>query len=405
MRTAILIMAAEGWRSLAAHRLRSTLSMLGVVLGVAALIAMTAVSEGARRVTVAQIEALGTRNVVVEYLDAEGTSRVPARGSAVLHELSHRFDGTGSAVARVVPIVLTNAEAHSSQESTSVRVVGTTRAYQTAFTLAIDGGRFLTDMDDPQVVVLGAAVARTLFPAGTALGNSVRIGRDVYTVVGTLRARSLPRSGSLAIPLQDTDSTVFVPLEAVAGPLLPDGTPRLTGAVVHCARTEHVAQTAAALRRFVEESGGSSMFNITVGQELLRQTRRAHVLFNAVMLSIAAIGLVVGGIGVMNVMLVSVTERVQEVGIRRAVGAKRSDVMLQFLVEAVVLCLGGGTIGVAIGAGAAAFIAATADWPVAVRPHALVAALLVSGLTGLIFGSYPAYVASRMPPAEAIGRT
>ncbi len=404
MRTAILIMAAEGWRSLAAHRLRSTLSMLGVVLGVAALIAMTAVSEGARRVTVAQIEALGTRNIVVEQLDAGGTSQVPARGSAVLDELLRRFDGTGSALARVVPLVLTNAEAHSSQESTSVRLVGTTRAYQTAFTLAIDRGRFLTDMDDPQVAVLGAAVARTLFPAGTALGNSVRIGRDVYTVVGTLRARSLPHSSSLAIPLQDTDSTVFVPLRAVADPL-PDGTPRLTGAVLHCARTEHVAQTAATLRRFLEKSGGSGMFNITVGQELLRQTRRTHMLFNAVMLSIAAIGLVVGGIGVMNVMLASVTERVQEVGIRRAVGAKRSDVMLQFLVEAVVLCLGGGTIGVAIGAGAAAFIAATAGWPVAVRPHAFVAALLVSGLTGLIFGSYPAYIASRMPPAEAIGRT
>jgi len=378
--------------------------MLGVVLGVAALIAMTAVSEGARRVTVAQIEALGTRNILVECVDRRPSSHVSARAAILLNELCLRCRSAETPVACIVPMVETSGRVHSREGTLPVRVVGTTRAYQTAFSLPVDRGRFLADIDDGQVAVLGATVARELFPKGSAVDDTIRIGHDVYAVVGSLPARSIPHSGSTAIPLMDSDSTVFVPLGTVAG-TLPDGTPRLTGVVFNCTRSDHVANIAAMFRRFLDESGDSRMFNVTVPQELLRQARRAQTMFNAVMLSIAAVGLVVGGIGIMNVMLASVAERVHEVGIRRAVGARQSDVMLQFMVEATVLCLAGGAVGVAVGAGAAALMAEAGQWPVAIRVHALVAGLVVAGLTGLVFGTYPAYVASRMPPAEAIGRT
>ncbi|PYQ07112.1 MAG: ABC transporter permease [Acidobacteria bacterium] len=391
-----------GLRGLLLHKLRSTLSILGVVFGVAAVVAMSSVGEGARREALEQLGALGMDSVTLRARRPSSAS-APGPGALRLRD--------AESLARVVPHVVATApvrEADLSAEAGGRRAdavaVGTTPDYVLAARLGIAAGRFLTPLDlrdQKRVAVLGASVAAALFPFGPACGERILLGGDWFQVVGVLHGRSSARGRTTAIRTRDVNRAVFVPLPALdrgADPR-PDGVDEIVMRVDDPRQVTAVAEAAKAL---VERGSGGVPFDVVVPREILRARERTQRIFNVVTGAIAAISLLVGGIGIMNIMLASVAERTREVGIRRALGATQRDVAAQFLAESSLLTAAGGVLGALLGAAGAALIQQLAGWPTALSPLMLALALLTAIAVGVGFGSYPAWLAARLAPMDAL---
>jgi putative ABC transport system permease protein len=388
-----------GLRSLMVHKLRSSLSILGVVFGVAAVVAMSSVGEGARRESIEQIGALGIDSITVR---GRTKTDAPAAGLRLRD---------AEAVERVVPALLGVApvrEAALGVEAGSRHVdataVGTTAAYQAAARLTLASGRFLTplDVDDrKRVVVLGASVARALFPFGDPRGERVRLGGDYYQVVGVLEGRALPRGKAGAIRTRDVNKSVFVPLPSLdrGGDSRRDGVDEI---VMRAKDAEGVAPTAEVVKALLVRTTGEEAFDVVVPREILRQKERTQRIFNVVTGAIAAISLLVGGIGIMNIMLASVAERTREVGIRRALGATKRDIAAQFLTESSLLTTAGGVFGAALGLAGSLLIQRLAGWPTALSPGMLLLSLVTALAIGIGFGLYPAWEAAQLQPMEAL---
>ncbi|MFI4947086.1 MAG: ABC transporter permease [Burkholderiales bacterium] len=390
-----------GARSLRIHKLRSSLSILGVVFGVAAVVAMSSVGEGARRETLAQIAALGIDTVTLKAPPAPAGEPAAALPLAAADSLGRVVPG----LRTVAPLRVAALEADASGRSTSVIALGTTPAYADAARLQLGAGRFLAELDvtdRKRVAVLGASVARALFPLESPLGASVRLGGDWYRVIGVLEERASPRGGGAAIRARDLNRAVIVPLPALdrGGSRRADGVDEI---VFRLADPEAVTGAAAVAQSLVRRTTGASP-EMLVPREILRQRERTQRVFNVVTGAVAAISLLVGGIGIMNIMLASVAERTREVGVRRALGARRRDVAAQFLVESSLLTSVGGLLGSALGLVGAALIQAFAGWPTAVHPLMLAVALVVALATGIGFGLYPAWHAAGLDPVEALRR-
>lgn len=391
-----------GLRSLLLHKLRSTLSILGVLFGVAAVVAMSSVGEGARREAIDQVGALGIDSITLK-----------ARASA------EKTEGVGlslrdaQAVKGVVPHLLAIApvreaplEAEFSGRRNDVVVVGTTPDYQTAARLRVAQGRFLTDLDledRKRVAVLGATLARSLFPLGDPRGETIRVGDDYFQVVGVLAGRAPARGRPSPIRARDVNRALFVPLSALDRGK--DGSPEgIDEIVLRASDARHVIGAAEVARAAVARSSSGAPFDVIVPREILRQKERTQRIFNVVTGAIAAISLLVGGIGIMNIMLASVAERTREVGIRRALGARRRDIALQFLVESSLLTAAGGTIGAVLGMAGSVVIEGFASWPTALSPMMILLALVMALGVGIGFGFYPAWRAAHLEPMEALRR-
>jgi putative ABC transport system permease protein len=393
-----------GVRSLMVHKLRSVLSILGVVFGVAAVTAVSAVGEGARREAVAQIGSLGIDTVTVRARPPAGSAPgAPAAGRLRLRD--------AEAVRAVVPNLIAAAPvreaslaADAGGRAADAGVVGTTAAYREAARLRLSAGRFLTDLDlddGKRVAVLGATVATALFPFEAPVGQRLTLGGDWYDVVGVVEGRAAVRGRPGPIRTRDVNRAVFVPLPALdrGGDTRADGIDEI---VLRIDDAERVAASAEVARRVVQRSTGGSSFDVIVPREILRQKERTQRIFNVVTGAIAAISLLVGGIGIMNIMLASVAERTREVGIRRAVGAARRDIAAQFLVESSLLTSAGGVIGAVLGVVGSLAIQSLAGWPTALSPGMLLAGLLVALAVGIGFGFYPAWHAAHLEPMEAL---
>jgi len=390
-----------GVRSLKLHKLRSSLSILGVVFGVAAVVAMSSVGEGARRETLAQIASLGIDTVTVRPRPAEPGEKTPAALPAA----------AADSIRRVVPFVravaalrVAELPAEAGGRTAAVIAIGTTPAYREATRLEVAAGRFLADLDvadRKRVAVLGAAAARTLFPLGSPVGETVRLGGDWFQVVGVLEGRASPRGRGAAIHGRDLNRSVLVPLGALdrGGGRRPDGVDEV---VFRVATPEAVVPGAGVALALVRRATGGEPVEVIVPREILRQRERTQRVFNVVTGAVAAISLLVGGIGIMNIMLASVAERTREVGVRRALGARRRDVAAQFLVESSLLTVAGGLLGSVLGMVGATLIQVFAGWPTAVHPLMLVAALAVALAVGIGFGFYPAWHAAGLDPVEAL---
>jgi putative ABC transport system permease protein len=385
-----------GVRSLMVHKLRSTLSILGVVFGVAAVVAMSSVGLGARREALAQIGALGIDSVTVRgrpgatnalrLRDAEGLPSVVPGVLAV-------------AAVRETPLAATTGGRRS-----DVVAVGTTPAYATAARLGLAKGRFLAELDvrdRKRVAVLGARVANALFPFGDAVGQRIELGGDWYDVVGVLEGRALPRGKGTPIRTRDVNRAVFVPLPSLdrGEDPRPDGVDEL---VLRVGTADEVAGAAEVVKAHLERATGSKAFDVIVPREILRQRERTQRIFNVVTGAVAAISLIVGGIGIMNIMLASVAERTREVGIRRAVGATRRDIASHFLVESSLLTTTGGLLGSLLGIGGSIAIQRLAGWPTALSPSMLLLSLLTALAVGIGFGLYPAWHAAQLSPMDAL---
>jgi len=389
-----------GLRGLLLHKLRSTLSILGVVFGVAAVVAMSSVGEGARREALEQLGALGMDSVTLR-----ARRPVPAGSYGAL-----RLRDADS-LAQVVPHVVATApvrEADLTAEAGGRRAdavaVGTTPDYVQAARLAIADGRFLAPLDlrdQKRVAVLGASVASALFPFGPACGERILLGGDWFEVVGVLQGRASARGRATAIRTRDVNRAVFVPL-----PALDRGSdPRRDGVdeiVLRVDDPRHVTSAAEVAKSMVERSSPGAAFDVVVPREILRARERTQRIFNVVTGAIAAISLLVGGIGIMNIMLASVAERTREVGIRRALGATQRDVAAQFLTESSLLTAAGGVLGGLLGMAGAGLIQRLAGWPTALSPVMLFLALLTALAVGVGFGSYPAWLAARLAPMDAL---
>jgi putative ABC transport system permease protein len=407
-----------GVRSLLVHKLRSALTTLGVLFGVSSVIAMLAIGEGASEEAQEQIRLLGSQNVILRSIkpqeeNSNTDSRVLSYG--LTKEDYERIISTFPGVEGAVPMRELPDEVRRGSVVVSPRVISTTPNYLEVTGRELSQGRFLTEVDEQTVAnvcVLGYELARELFPLSDPMNERVRIGPDYFRVIGTL----LPRvrlSDDAAQAGTAVTSEIFIPRatgERWWGEML---VKRRAGSfdmqeidyheiIVDVGDQENVLFVANACREMLSRNHKQRDYEIVVPLELMLRREETKRIFNIVLGSIAGISLLVGGIGIMNVMLATVTERTREIGIRRALGAKRRHIVTQFLVETVVLSVGGGLLGIILGLIIPTGIEYFADMRTIVTPQAPILAFVISAGIGVIFGIYPAWRAANMDPVEAL---
>jgi putative ABC transport system permease protein len=402
-RAALRALARRAVASLRAHALRSVLSILGILFGVASVTAMSSVTEGARREALAQIGELGADTLVARARPSTGSG---PRGELTVED-ADRLRLALPDLLTLAPIRSAAVEISGPQGPIPATVVGTTETYALAARYTLAQGRTLTALDVAErrrVVILGAEVASAAFPGGTPLGNRLTIGDDVFDVVGVLEPRAARRSSRTPAPVlgRDLNRSVIVPWNTIPGrPGLASG---IDEVLIRLRRSEDARALAAAARRTLESSLGRDGLDLLVPLEILRQQQRTQTVFGAVTGATSLICLLVGGVGIMNILLASVSERVREIGIRRAVGATREDIAAQFLAEGALLSAGGGVLGLLLGGLSALLIQHWASWPVAAVPSVIAFGFVTSILTGLVAGGYPAWTAARLEVMEALRR-
>lgn len=394
-------------RSLWLHRMRAILSTLGVVCGVISFIAMISIGEGAKRETLAQIEQLGLRNILIRAmaLSAEQERNARSQGSpGLMFSDGERLKAVSAEVQEVAALREIKVTALALTRDFVPQVLAVTPNFLKVQRLEITRGRFITEADTWQrnlVCVLGYQVSQSLGEAGRP-GGVLRIENALCSVVGVLKRFERKSSKNAAISVRDYDNSVMLPLGAEA--VLEEGAAgAVSELIAEVSSAEKVIDTLPVIRRVIEMTHrGVDDYRVVVPQELLKQASRTQTTFNIVLGSIAAISLLVGGIGIMNIMLASVSERTREIGIRRAVGATRKHIAAQFLTEAVILTSSGGVLGVVLGLAGVYLVSAFAGWQVAITAWALLLPLAMSILAGLFFGLYPAVQAATMDPIDAL---
>ncbi len=395
--------------SLVAHKMRSFLTMLGVVIGVGAVIALVAVGQGAQANVVSQFESLGSNLLVVTAGQSFGFR--PGGMTTNQRQLTDddvaAIRALGSAIAKIAPEYSASSyNVTYSGTTTSPTITGVTSDYDEVRNWTVTRGRFISAADDDNmaaVAVLGAQAVEDLFGSATVnpVGEIIRINRQNYTVIGALEAKG--QTGP-----NNQDRVVYLPLRTAQIKLGGAGTDTVRSINLQVRSADEMdlaqAQVTAILRTLHGlAAGADNDFTVQNQADMVSSVEETSQTFTTLLGSIAAISLVVGGIGIMNIMLVSVTERTREIGLRKAVGAKRGDILLQFLAEAVVLSVAGGLLGVALGVGGAQLVAQLLTSSEAlVTGGSIALALGVSLAIGIFFGFYPANRAARLNPIDAL---
>jgi putative ABC transport system permease protein len=405
-----------GMKNLMLHKLRSLLTMLGMVFGVASVIAMLAVGEGASQEALDRIRRLGSNNIIVRSVEpVEEQTGQHSRMSifGLLYQDESRIKATFPDIRRSAPAKIIRKEARLDQRALEVRVVGTTEDWFALVRRKMIAGRALSELDlrnKSAVVVLTEYVARRLLATESSIGQSVRIGSEYFEVVGIVRSEAATGS-SLQTPDQEVD--VYIPL-SVAQERYGDVFTRQTGSarirekvelhqlIFEVDSADHVETVAGGLDRMLKTFHPKTDYQTSVPLALLRQAEATKRTFNIVLGSIAGISLLVGGIGIMNIMLASVTERTRGIGIRRAIGARRGQIIGQFLIETVVLSTLGGLIGIGLGLFIPWMITRLAQMPTVITAYSLLLSVGISLTVGIVFGLYPAVRAANLDPIEAL---
>ncbi|NPV29061.1 MAG: FtsX-like permease family protein [Firmicutes bacterium] len=394
---------AIAWRGLVANKMRSLLTMLGIIIGVAAVIVMIAVGEGATRQVTARIASMGSNLLVVR----PGAGFGPVRGAGGAVNSLTIDDAQAIAglplVQYVAPETSQGVTAAAGSKTWTTTAVGTTAPFQAIRSLRVESGAFFSNEDVARaalVAVLGQTVAANLFPPGAnPIGAAVRLNNLEFTVIGVLASQGSGMGGI------DQDDTVYIPITTAQMRFTGDRTVRLINVQVQDEMSLATVQDEITLllrqrhRLSSQQEDDFTVQNMTAVMETVADTTKIMTIMLA---SVAAVSLLVGGIGIMNIMLVSVTERTKEIGIRMAVGATGRAILGQFLIEALVLSLVGGLIGIVAGVIGSKVVSRLAGWPTVVAPGSIFLAIGFATLVGIFFGYYPARKAANADPIECL---
>jgi putative ABC transport system permease protein len=403
----------QGFDNLRVHTLRSVLTMLGMIFGVAAVIAMLSIGAGAQQQVIAFIEQLGVRNVIVEARESTDNQ--------TLTRVRQLSAGLSFSDLRMIEAALSGLEASTARKRFvpakmlprphgDVPVVfGVAPVYETIASLGLTRGRFFSEAEADAaaaVAVLGQAAAVGLFGMEDPLGRFVKVNEAWFQVIGVAGRQLVVQSDIGGMAAQDQNNVVYVPIRAAILRIedaLAYGRDEIDAVYLRLASEGDVASAGTVVRGLLETTHrGAADFNVVVPAELLAEQQRTRRLFEFVMVAIASISLLVGGIGIMNIMLASVMERTREIGVRRAIGATRRDVIRQFLIETTIITLSGGVAGTIVGIALSRLVAYLAGWSTIVTITSVAVACLVSVTVGIVFGLYPAMRAARLDPVESL---
>ena len=402
-----------GLQNLLDHRLRTLLTMLGMIFGVAAVVSMLSIGAGARQRVMAVIEQMGVRNLIVE---AKETTDWPAH-----QKIRQVSPGLTFQDYRVIRDNLSDVAASTARKryvptktipkarTDTPTVYGVSPEYMIIGGLRVTEGSFFDEDQEKHgapVCVLGAGAKANLFGGANSVGQYVKLDEQWFHVIGTVAPQVAAQTGMADVPSEDLNNMIYVPLNAAVFRLentYSEMRDEIDGIYLNVKDSDQLVPSSQVVRAILESSHhGAADFSVIVPAELLAEQKRTERLFSAVMVAIASISLLVGGIGIMNIMLASILERTREIGVRRAVGARQSDIVRQFVVEAIMISFVGGTFGIAFGFGMSRLIAVLAGWSTIVTVPSILLAFLVSISVGLVFGIYPAMKAARLDPVEAI---
>lgn len=391
------------FRALLRNRMRTFLSVLGIVIGVAAVITMVAMGEGSKRSIKEKITAMGTNAIVVMpnverrggiQLDASSSTQTLEEEDVVALRHQARY------INGVSPVVTANGQAIAGNKNESVSLTGISTDYLKIRNYEIENGVMFDDSADriAKVCVIGQTVVSTLFPDTDPIGKTIRYKNIPLKVIGTLKAKG---SGDFG---QDQDEVIFAPYQTVMKRF--NATTDIRTIYANSIGEGYAAKASEEILSILKErrswSGEKEPFRVHTQEEMIEMITSTSDLLSLVLTAIAGISLLVGGIGIMNIMYVSVTERTREIGLRMAIGARGRDILLQFLFESVMISLLGGLVGILLGSGATAFIRWILNWPMSITLSSVLVSFSVCFVTGVFFGWYPARKASRLDPIEAL---
>jgi putative ABC transport system permease protein len=410
-------------RSLRLQKFRALLTALGIVIGVAAVIAMLSISEGAKREALEQVRLMGVNNLRVRSMkpviserkqqDEANSGGWISRYGVTPADLTH-LRVLAPEIEQIVPLREVRKDVWARDVKTDIRVVGTSPALMEALGYRPESGRFITPLDERSahsVCVLGSEARRKLFRTRSWSGEKVKVGDEYFQVVGVMEEKpGKPSGGAL---MENPNNLIYVPyatVMSVFGPLSIKGgqgtweavSVAIDEAIVQVRSEDDIPSVNRTLRRSLERTHPNGDFDVVVPLELLKQKQRTQRTFTIVMASIAALSLLVGGIGIMNIMLANVAERKKEIGTRRALGARKRDIRRQFLMESLMLSLMGGLAGIACGAAGSRIIQSAAGWPTVISGIAVALAFVVAAVTGIVFGTFPAVKAASVDPIVAL---
>lgn len=413
-----------GWKSIWLHKLRSLLTALGVVFGVASVVAMLAIGEGASHEAQEQIKKLGSQNIILESVkpsDSQGPAG-QSRSTVLEYGITSKdilqISQTIPNISIIVPSKIVTEFLWVEERNMDASIIGALPMYLEMRQRQLLEGRFITQLELDEhlpVGVLNETAANRLFPLASPVGKTVRVRGSYYRIIGIVEdenkngspEEASSKSGSggaaqLIIPsttlLDQFGSTIF---KFRSGSFEAEKV-EFHEAIIRVDSVDQVVSRSAAIKHLMEKNHPKEDYKVTVPIELLRQAERTKKIFSIVLGSIAAISLLVGGIGIMNIMLASVTERTREIGIRRALGAKQNDIVLQFLIETVLLSGAGGILGVILGLSIPLAVSHFAGVTTVIKAWSPTLAFSISVLTGIAFGIYPAKRAASMNPVEAL---
>ncbi len=402
-----------GLDSLAAHKLRSLLTMLGMIFGVGAVISMMSIGAGARQEALSFIELLGVNNIIVEAKESPNwpeLQRIRKVSPGLTYKDARALRDNLPHVEYVSPRKrFVPSKIFPSATQDLPRVYGVMPEYLDIASLRVVEGRFFDAEEEAAgapVAVLGDSARRALLGYGEAVGQYIKVNDVWLRVIGVLAGQATYQTDVEGVQVEDRNHLIYVPLTTCLRRLdndqafLKDEVDGLYVKVRDSSQSRETAEVVRAILNAAHKNGGD--FSVIVPAGLLEEQRRTQMIFNFVMVAIAGISLVVGGIGIMNIMLATVLERTREIGIRRAIGARRRDIVRQFLLEAVMISIVGGLIGIGFGFSLSRVIAWTAGWSTIVSLASILLAFSVSVSVGLIFGLYPARKAALLDPIEAI---
>lgn len=402
-----------GLQNLLLHRLRSMLTMLGMIFGVAAVVSMLSIGAGARQKVMALIEQMGVHNLIVEAKETtEWQAHQKIRKLSpglTLQDYRVIRDDLSDIVAGTPRKRMTPTTTLPKPQQDPPAVFGVDPVYMKIAGLRMLEGRFFSDDEDihaAPVCVLGAAARSSIFGSADPIGQHVKANEVWFRVIGVATPQLSSQTEVAGVPTQDLNNIMYVPLNSSILRLednYSDVRDEIDGMYLNVRESADLGAVAQVVRAILDSSHHSAGdFSVIVPAELLAEQQRTERLFNAVMVAIASISLLVGGIGIMNIMLASILERTREIGVRRAVGARQADIIRQFVVEAVLISFVGGSFGIIFGFIMSRLIAWLAGWSTIVTASSILLAFVVSITVGLVFGIYPAVKAARLDPVEAI---